>query len=134
MRVRRFTWSYLWVVLVIASGLLAGCGKSQADLAAADSGGQVALKPGQTFTLTLDSNPTTGYSWEFVGLDSQNVVEVVKQEYKADSKLIGSGGVDTIRLKAVQVGEAVITLVYHRSWEKDVAPLETFTYTVTVQN
>jgi len=123
------------LVLVLVGGLLmSGCSSKQLELASQDSGGQNVLKPGQTFTLTLESNPTTGYSWEFVGLDDQDVVELVKTEYKADSDLIGAGGVDIMQLKAVQAGDVELKLIYHRSWEEGVEPIATFTYTVSVRD
>jgi inhibitor of cysteine peptidase len=133
MGIRRFALACLGVVLTLATGLTIGCSRNRLELAAEDSGGQATLRPGQTFTLSLASNPTTGYSWEFVGLDAQDIVEVVKEEYVADSKLIGAGGVQTIVLKTVKAGEVELTLVYHRPWETDVEPIQTFTYKVTVQ-
>ena len=133
MNAGRATRVVLWLVVLLAAGLLAGCGRGSQVLRADDSGSEATLEPGETVTLRLESNPTTGYAWEVRGLEGQNVVTLVDQSYEADSKLLGSGGVDTITFKAANAGEVTVELVYRRSWETDVAPIKSVSYTLVVR-
>ena len=89
---------------------------------------------GQTFVITLASNVTTGYHWELAASLNQEVVELVSSEYKAsETKLVGVGGQEIWTFRAVGRGQIIINLKYVRPWEKDVAPVETASYTVVVR-
>ena len=118
------------VLLVLA--FAAGCTKNVA-VNEEMNGGSVVLEQGQTLVLKLTSNPTTGYDWEIVDLNTAILEQVGEVEYKSDSALIGSGGVNTYTFKAVGSGNMQLSLVYHRSWEKDIPPIETYELDVTVK-
>jgi len=45
--------------------------------------------------------------------------------------MVGAGGWEIFRFKAVNAGHMTLELVYHRSWE-DAEPLKTFSIQVTV--
>jgi len=47
------------------------------------------------------------------------------------SPIVGAGGWEIFRFKAVRAGQTNLEFVYHRSWE-DAEPLETFSIQVTV--
>src|SRR3990167_4993944 len=73
-----------------------------------------------TFTITLQSNPTTGFSWNLGKYDSK-LVSFVSHQFVApqNKKLMGAPGYDVWTFKAIkatyrvnQVGH--ITLVYAR--------------------
>lgn len=83
----------------------------------------IQLRPSQRYTLKLASNPSTGYDWEVQkGYDMQ-VIQIVSSKYysKASPKMVGAGGVRSWQIKALQKGQAKLTLVYKRSWEKEIA-------------
>ena len=61
------------------------------------------------------------------------VAHAGEADFKADSVLIGSGGVVTLTFTGVAPGEAHLKLVYHKSWEADVSPLEEFNITIHVK-
>jgi inhibitor of cysteine peptidase len=124
-------------LVLLASVLLvlifaAGCAKNM-EVDEEMNGGSVVLEQGQTLVLKLASNPTTGYDWEIVDLNGAILEQVGEVDYKSDSALIGSGGVNTYTFKAVGSGNVKLSLVYHRSWEKDIPPIETFELDVTVK-
>lgn len=125
------------LVTVFAGTLMAaisGCsGQTGLVLGGTDAGRQVELQKGQILTINLEGNPTTGYTWEFAESEGAIVRQVGEAEFKADSDLVGAGGVQTLRFEAVSEGQMELTLVYHRPWETDVEPLETFTVHVTVK-
>ena len=116
--------------------LAAGCNSgTTVALDAGDNGKAIELAVGQTLAITLDSNPTTGYSWEAAG-EHEELVQVGEPEYKQrnqDKQLVGAGGQETLRFEAKRVGQVRLELVYHRPWETDVQPAETFAVDVTIK-
>jgi inhibitor of cysteine peptidase len=98
-----------------------------------DNGSQKKLDNGQMLVITLEANPTTGYTWEVAELNANVLRQLGTIEFHPDSNKIGSGGVQTLRLEAVNVGQTYLKLVYHRPWEKDVEPLKNFSLQVVIQ-
>lgn len=127
---RKLTFSTAIIVLLLA---LTACAGPAEKLKEADNGKTIDLKAGETFTVSLEGNPTTGYSWEVAAIEPALVELVSEPDYKSDSMLIGSGGVFTFTFKAVSAGSSGVRLIYHRAWEEDVAPLEMFEVQVNVK-
>jgi len=103
-----------------------------------DDGRTVELRAGGSLTVTLDSNPSTGYSWAV----AEGTGAVLRQDGSATYRQLpstggppraGTGGTATFRFEAAGKGQATLRLIYRRPWEKDIAPVETFTVTVTVR-
>lgn len=114
---------------------LSSCAKPESILTAGDNGHEVTIKQGQILTISLESNPTTGYGWQVVEMDASILAQSGETEYRQTSGtegLAGAGGVETLRFEALAAGQTTLTLGYMRSWES-VPPLETFTLQVTVQ-
>ena len=97
-----------------------------------DSGKTVEIGVGDEFHVILPGNPATGYAWELIPLDL-NVLSRVKTEFFANNKMMGAGGVEVITLHAVAAGKSEVKLIYHRSFEHNVAPLKTFEVTVIIK-
>lgn len=128
-----FRKTLFFVILAFALTLTA-CGSQPLALTAENNGGQVEVKAGEEFTVSLAGNPSTGYTWEVIDLDPALFELVGEPEFVSDSPdLIGSGGSLTLTFKALQAGTATLSLVYHRPWETDVEPIDTFSVTVTVK-
>jgi len=121
----------LGVVLFLASA----CSPSkQANLTATDKDSQVEVKLGGKIIIGLDGNPSTGYTWEAKDLDSTMFEQVGDSVFSSsNSDLIGSGGTLTLTFKTLKAGTAALTLVYHRPWEVDIDPIDTFAVTVTAK-
>lgn len=125
----------LILAALVAAGVMVAAAGSDDDPAAgqrftaADSGGAVTLAPGESFTVVLVGNPTTGYSWQVDDLDTA-VLAVDEPAYEVGSDLIGAGGTYTFTFTAVAAGETELQMSYLRSWE-EAEPLETFTLHVT---
>jgi inhibitor of cysteine peptidase len=94
--------------------LCAGC------LRAAAGTNEIQLAVGQTYSLHLDSNPTTGYRWSLVSPANQVVVLVTNSYEPSAHKagLVGFGGMEHWTFKAVGQGRTELVLEYARSWEK----------------
>lgn len=94
----------------------------------------VAALKGSSFTLTLPANHTTGYQWKLGKLSSGGVLQVVGSVYNTpDSVLLGQGGTETWTCKALKPGNATLTLIYVRPWEKNTPPVKTQTFSVLVK-
>jgi inhibitor of cysteine peptidase len=92
--------------LVLA--LFSGCGTKGTNLTDADNGKQIFIKTGDMLTLTLPSNPTTGYSWQVMEIDNAILTQNGEADYKQSSDsegLVGAGGTETFHFKAVGTGK-----------------------------
>jgi inhibitor of cysteine peptidase len=131
----RFSFATL-LTLLLALTLATACSPQQQEVKAtiADAGREMQLKKGQTLVVTLEGNPTTGYSWEVAEpLDEQVLRQVGEAEFEQESEALGAGGVQILRFEAVNAGKFTLKLVYHRPWEEGVEPLETYSLQIVVR-
>jgi inhibitor of cysteine peptidase len=129
-------WMKITVLSLAVLLLFAGCNSAgEVMLEESDNGGQISLEIGQILSITLPSNPTTGYSWEAIALEQAILAQSGNPEYvsEAEGDLVGAGGTETFRFEAVASGEAQLTLIYHRQFEEGVEPIDTFSVTVEVR-
>ena len=101
-----------------------------------NNGKTININVGETLVIRLASNPSTGYTWETKDLDTQMLEQVGEAAFESPDTppdLVGAGGTLVLTFKALEPGTITLTLVYHRSWETDVAPLQTFSVTVAVR-
>ena len=101
-----------------------------------DADSQIELEQGQILVVTLKSNPTTGYRWE-VAENQESILEQMgeaefKQSQTGEPPLVGAGGWEIFRFKAISAGRMTLQLVYHRPWEEGVEPVKTFSIQVVV--
>lgn len=92
-------------------------------LTEADKGKEIKVKPGQTFTLKLPANPTTGYSWYY--LDGLSPFKLTGRKYAqspAKPGMTGVGGAETFTFKATGVGSGYLRLFYLRPFEEKLDP------------
>ena len=130
------TWfKSIMAALMLALALAAAGCQSASEVKVDESydGRQVAVEKGQVLAVTLAANPSTGYSWERTASEDGVLQQQGEPEFTSRSDLLGAPGTQTIRFKAAQAGTTTLELVYHRSWEKDVAPEDTFTVEVVVR-
>lgn len=125
-----------WVCagLILSLCLLVGCDDSSADarvVTQAQNGETVALVRGETLTVELAGNPTTGYQWTVARIDA-DFLRDLGSTYEADSSAIGSGGMYAFRFEARKAGTTALALVYRRAWETS-ADDATYSLTVEIQ-
>ncbi len=80
------------------------------------SGKEVALTVGQTFTISLPENPTTGYRWNF-GKNGAPICSLVRDSFKPNSQNVGSPGVHEWHFRADTPGTATIEMRLSREWD-----------------
>lgn len=76
---------------------------------------------GHDFVVKLDSNPSTGCSWE-VEVSDESVIKFSESKYQDSfnpSGASGKGGTERFFFDAVGDGTAVITLTYGQQWKED---------------
>jgi inhibitor of cysteine peptidase len=123
------------VIVLLLALAVAACGGDggQLELTAADSGSVVGLGGGDTVTITLDSNGTTGFQWNLVSEPDASVLELVASEYvEPEDGLVGEGGVEVWTFEAVATGETALELAYARPFEPD-AVEATFSLAIRVR-
>ncbi len=124
----------LVTVAVIATSLMAGCVGEVKTYT--DSGQTIDIGVNQEFIIALGSNPTTGYGWQET-YDETMLEMMGEKTYKpgeeAEEGVVGAGGVEYFRFKALKAGEAEITMVYKRSWEEPTPQDVTKVFTVSIE-
>jgi inhibitor of cysteine peptidase len=127
----------LVLAVLILTGLMTACASDDAfTLSMADQGRSITLETGQELVLRLPSNPTTGYRWEIETLDRVYLQPIGEAEFVQDEQggeqLVGVGGVEIFRFRALEPGMMDLKLIYHRTWETE-PPLETFEINIDIQ-
>ena len=91
-------------------------------------------KTGEIFSITLDSNPTTGYQWQLANLVDEKVLKLISSEYRmAETNMVGAGGKEVWTFKALSTGQTTIVFEYVRLWEKDKEPAKKAAFTINIQ-
>ncbi len=122
---------FLCLVFFLALAACVLSGPAPTSLTAKDAGSTVHVKQGDIVQVSLSGNPTTGYTWEVVP-GGGGLVQQGEAEFKPESSALGSGGMMTLRFKATQPGTTDLNLIYHRPFEPNVPPLQSFEVTVVV--
>ena len=90
---------------------------------------------GDTLTVTLESNPTTGFEWALVIITDETVLEEEGHAFMAAEAGTppGTGGEEVWTFTALKEGKSTISMEYRRPWEEDVEPDKVFVLTVVVK-
>jgi len=84
----------------------------------------------QTLVISLESNPSTGYSWEVAEINEDVLHQVAETEFEQTSPLLGAPEKQILRFRPVAAGQSTLKLVYRRPWEKGVEPAREFSIQV----
>lgn len=80
----------------------------------------IAVRPGGTFTITLSSNPSTGYEWTLADEPDPGVATFVDRAFTPDpgsEDREGAGGVETLTFDAVAAGNTQVGLRYEQTFD-----------------
>ena len=98
-------------------------------------GAEVAV--GDSFTVTLCSNPTTGFRWETARIGDQAVLQQVDHKFVSPESEPppppGTPGQDVWTFQAIKKGNSTISMEYSRPWEGGEKAEWTFVLTVVVK-
>lgn len=93
---------------------------------------------GESFVITLDENPTTGYVWaveeqpESLVLQSSDYVSDVHPNQPGAPMIVGAGGKRTFTFVAHKSGTTTLKLKHWRPWEGDASIVDTFSVPVKI--
>jgi len=119
--------------LCSCSGLI---GPRHYELTEKDNGRTLHLDRGDTFTVTLVSNPTTGYQWQFGTPPYDETVMILRGDkyIRPEEQLTGAPGKRSLSFLAEGSGRTGLRLIYVRPWEKSQPPAKEYNLMVIVKD
>jgi len=121
------------ILVLIVFACACSSDTNERTLTAENAGQSIEMSVGETFLVELEGNPTTGFTWEVAKIDPAVLKQVGKTEFESQSDLVGAGGVMILHFEVIGNGDADLQLVYHRPWENDIPPENTFTTIINVK-
>ena len=95
---------------------------------------QLQVATNDTFTLTLCSNASTGFSWETARISDPAILQLVDHKSEPPStNELGAAGKETWTFKALKPGASTVALDYSRPWEGGEKGVWKFSVQVTVR-
>ena len=93
----------------------------------------VTVSPGDSFTIVLPANRSTGYGWQ-LAKPLDEMLRLVGSDYQSSSSSRdGAGGREVWRFVARQAGNSTIVLDYVRPWEQNRTAAKRAAFRVIVQ-
>ncbi|MBN2036544.1 MAG: protease inhibitor I42 family protein [Chitinispirillaceae bacterium] len=86
-----------------------------------------------TFTIALEGNASTGFSWNILTLDTTVIARAGKMKYISRDTVPGTSGTFYLDFTPVKKGVSTIALTYNRDFEIDVPPEDTFSVIIKVK-
>jgi inhibitor of cysteine peptidase len=85
---------------------------------------EIVTSVGDTFSIELEGNPTTGYEWE-PQLDDE-MLRFVERHYQPAGTGIGGGGKEIFTFQPVKSGRTFVAFEYKRPWDATPAEKQNF--------
>jgi inhibitor of cysteine peptidase len=102
-----------------------------------DNKGNFQIARGGILTVKLGANPGTGYAWHIVINNPRLLKPIGESVFEPKlvdprKKIVGAPEDQVFGFRAQGKGSNTLSLEYRRIWEKEVAPLKTFSVTVQI--
>jgi len=130
----RRTFAGIAISLAVAAGL-SGCTGLRVTVTDGDAGTIQRVRVGDTLTVRLSGNPSTGFNWSRTAPSDEALIDSVLSPasegewvFPAGGNLPGEPGICVFVYDVVRPGTTALTYTYARSWEDE--PAETFTVTI----
>jgi predicted secreted protein len=136
---------FLFVLLAMSILLFACSGKGSIEVSCEDFQEDhhltedIEVKVGDECTMSLCSNPTTGYQWsKGADINTIGVVGQVSHEYVApgtgdEPPVVGTAGEEVWRFATLAAGESSISVEYSQPWDDGEKGTWTFVLNVIVK-
>ena len=107
-------------------------GISEMVIKQTDRGKSFDIFQGSIISIHLEENPTTGYKWEVINVNSR-VLELQNSEYiGASESILGGRGLRIFTFEAKLPGVTQIGLKLHQEWEEEATAIESFEVIIRV--
>ncbi len=122
--------------------LATGCATRERIVTVTESanGSTVNIGVGDRLRVELPSNPSTGYSWQTMELNSWVLARTKRPVFTPDwvvgadrQRMVGGSGKLTLEYEAIGAGTSPVRIAYSRQWETNTAPAKTLQMTVVVK-
>ena len=122
-------------IILLLILLITTCGQNpkMLILKKENAGQLIEVKFQQEFQIILDANPTTGYTWTLIDTLPSIKTSLQNSQFEKSSDLLGAPGKQILTFKANFTGKMEIGLIYHRQWEKNVAPIDSYSVKIEVK-
>lgn len=132
--------SRLAVLSLVSLPILTGCmhSGSTRTVTQSDNGSTITLNRHDRLEIQLPGNPSTGYSWQTVKINSWVLAPLGRPNFVSGTPgtngapLIGAGGTFSMSYEAVGTGTSPVELSYTRPWIPETSASQTFQITVNV--
>lgn len=120
-------------VAIVLGLVLSACESSDDTtyLGDSDNGRTVTLNNGYKLQITLAGNPTTGFEWQLVSVNTQVLAQDRTPDYYPSSDVPGAGGSYVFHFRAMGIGETTLTLANRQPWSGETP--QTFQVKIIVQ-
>jgi len=136
---RKKTWRLVVVMAAVSLMCLllvvTGCSKeAEEQVVTKEMKQSFDLETGQHVDVTLESNPSTGYSWQVAQSPDSKMVELVSNHFvePSDGDMVGAPGEEVWQFKAVGAGTTTMVLEYAQAWDTETPPEKRYTLTFNV--
>ena len=123
-----------WIAAAVAVTALAACGDGSGStvvLDEADSLSEVSLDVGDQLEVSLESNPTTGYSWELGPLPDG--LQLASSDFEEPGgSLVGAAGTQVFVFDMVGPGGGILRFEYVRVFDDPVIAEKIVEYVLTI--
>ena len=110
---------------------LSACGDDSSVPTYSQSGTAITVQVGKRFQIELESNLSTGYSWQLAQAPGDQLT-LIDDDYVGKGGQPGAAGVQRFEFQGAAAGSTTLTFNYLRPWEQGTAPAKTATFPVTV--
>lgn len=131
---------------LVGASLLAACSATQAFEPLGATCDQLGATPtitqsgvvtvGTDVTITLCSNPSTGFAWEDPQVGDATILRLVDHTYQAPGgaslPIVGAAGGEILTLHALAAGTTTVTVRYSQPWAGGTKGEWTYTLSATV--
>ncbi|OQB13211.1 MAG: Chagasin family peptidase inhibitor I42 [Candidatus Omnitrophica bacterium ADurb.Bin205] len=89
---------------------------------------------GNDFSIVLESNPTTGYSWQLSSPPEKELISLINSYFETkEGAEVGASGRQVWVFKALKTGKANIHFKYVRPWEDNMPVEREKSFTVDIR-
>jgi inhibitor of cysteine peptidase len=118
------------ILLIVAASTFTACAAPKANIYI-DETRTIFTKVGEEFTIAVPANPTTGYQWK--ESHDASLLNLVGSEYKPSKQakgVVGAGGTQYFKFRALKPGMTRVDFSYQRPTEGIIVDTKAFNIVV----